>query len=241
MRPSYTSGNSRQESRQRQRTPDWREFYKNGLPKEVIVIDDDDDEPPPSRAAPSRHAHNGSASERQDQNLAHYPSNGSVRHADKKRKTAAGSKAYDPVYHGQASNNAHGQTPQYVDDSPTTSVSTQRTASALTTTAGTSLGSNGSRKYNARAAPHDGVEIVGQKRKRTRKAAADEAKQREIETQGDAYSSYCPPPKPPIKAKEVFVHVAHDVRIVWSSSSRGSHCVILIALTELLLQTSKGR
>lgn len=53
---------------------------------------------------------------------------------------------------------------------------------------------------------------VGQKRKRiTRKQVADEAKRREIEVNGDAYNSYIPPPKPPIKAKDVFVPPVNDV------------------------------
>ena len=54
---------------------------------------------------------------------------------------------------------------------------------------------------------------VGQKRKRvTRKQTADEKKRKEIETNGDAYTSYVPPPKPPIKAKEVHVPPVRDVR-----------------------------
>jgi dual-specificity kinase len=54
---------------------------------------------------------------------------------------------------------------------------------------------------------------VGQKRKRvvTRKSARDEQKRRELEIAGDAYSSYIPPPKPPIKAKDVTVPVIRDV------------------------------
>jgi dual-specificity kinase len=53
---------------------------------------------------------------------------------------------------------------------------------------------------------------VGQKRKRTtRKSARDEQKRREEETVGDAFLSYVPPPKPPIKAKDVPVPVIRDV------------------------------
>jgi dual-specificity kinase len=52
---------------------------------------------------------------------------------------------------------------------------------------------------------------VGQKRKRTtRKSARDEQKRREEETVGDAFLSYVPPPKPPIKAKDVPVPVIRD-------------------------------
>lgn len=54
---------------------------------------------------------------------------------------------------------------------------------------------------------------MGQKRKRvTRKQTADEKKRKEIEVVGDAYSSYVPPPRPPIKAKEVHVPQLKDVR-----------------------------
>lgn len=54
---------------------------------------------------------------------------------------------------------------------------------------------------------------MGQKRKRvTRQQTADEKKRKEIEVVGDAYSSYVPPPRPPIKAKEVHVPQLRDVR-----------------------------
>ncbi|KAI9818628.1 MAG: dual specificity protein kinase kns1 [Thelocarpon impressellum] len=205
MRASQSSS-ARRESRQRQRTPNWREFYKNGLPKEVIVIDDDDDdEEPPQDGYDSSEREAVPAPYAQPNYVARtVAGHGSTRHADKKRKTATSGGVYDPVYHQQAST-ADAHTPHFAD-SPTTTVSTDRTTSALTTTAATSLGSH----YSQPADRYDEVEVVGQKRKRTRKAAADEAKKREIETQGDAYSSYCPPPKPPIKAKEVYVAVAHD-------------------------------
>jgi dual-specificity kinase len=54
---------------------------------------------------------------------------------------------------------------------------------------------------------------VGQKRKRvvTRKSARDEQKRKELEQSGDAFASYIPPPKPPIKAKDVVVTVVRDV------------------------------
>ena len=55
---------------------------------------------------------------------------------------------------------------------------------------------------------------VGQKRKRiTRQTTADEKKRKEIEAVGDAYSFYVPPPKPPIKAKDVYVQPVKDVSL----------------------------
>lgn len=179
----------------KRRNPDWADFYKNGLPKEVIVIDDDDDEParpPPLRQVPpSRTATNGSA-----------------KHADKKRKTTA-STAYDPVY---SQHTSYSTTHTPYDYSPNHSLSTDRTASALITTASTSLGSQASNGQHI--SPLDNG-VVGQKRKRTRAAAQDEAKEakrRELDDQAP-FALYQPPPNPPIKAKEVYVQVVTDVRL----------------------------
>ncbi|KAH7128346.1 kinase-like domain-containing protein [Dendryphion nanum] len=180
-------------SRSKKRDPDWNDFYKNGLPKEVIVIDDDDDEPasrpPPRPAQPPRTA-----------------TNGSLRHSDKKRKTTA-TTAYDPVYNQHTSYSTT-QTPYY--DSPQNSLSTDRTTSALNTTAGTSLGSTTSNAHHI--SPLD-TAVVGQKRKRTRAAAQDEAKEakrRELDCNDDPFSLYQPPPNPVVKAKDVYVQVVPD-------------------------------
>lgn len=180
-------------SERQRRHPDWADFYKNGLPKEVIVIDDDDDEPaPPRQPALQRTATNGSA-----------------RHTDKKRKTTAGTTAYDPVYNQHTSYSTT-QTPYY--DSPNHSISTDRTTSALNTTAATSLGSQASNGHHI--SPLENT-AVGQKRKRTRAAAQDEAKQakrRDLDND-DPFALYQPPPNPVIKAKDVYVQVVADVRV----------------------------
>ena len=187
-----TAGSERQ-----RRHPDWADFYKNGLPKEVIVIDDDDDEPaPPRQPALQRTATNGSA-----------------RHTDKKRKTTAGTTAYDPVYNQHTSYSTT-QTPYY--DSPNHSISTDRTTSALNTTAATSLGSQASNSHHI--SPLENT-AVGQKRKRTRAAAQDEAKQakrRDLDND-DPFALYQPPPNPVIKAKDVYVQVVADVRLQCST------------------------
>lgn len=178
----------------KRRNPDWADFYKNGLPKEVIVIDDDDDEParpPPRQAHPARTA-----------------TNGPMRHADKKRKTTA-STAYDPVYNQHTSYSTT-QTPY--DYSPNNSLSTDRTTSALNTTAATSLTSQASNGQHVSPLENG---VVGQKRKRTRAAAQDEAKEakrRELDDQ-DPFALYQPPPNPIIKAKDVYVQVITDVRL----------------------------
>jgi dual-specificity kinase len=180
-------------SANRRRNPDWADFYKNGLPKEVIVIEDDDEDPP---APPPRQP-----------GLTRTATNGSARHTDKKRKTTA-STAYDPVYNQQTSYSTT-QTPYY--DSPNQSTSTDRTTSALNTTAATSLGSQASNGQHI--SPLDNT-AVGQKRKRTRAVAQDEAKQnkrRELDHDDNPFSLYQPPPNPVIKAKDVYVQVVPDV------------------------------
>lgn len=195
--PPLTGGSSSDMDSSRsskRRNPDWADFYRNGLPKEVIVIDDDDEEParPTARQAPpnSRTA-----------------TNGSMRHADKKRKTTA-STAYDPVYNQHTSYSTT-QTPYY--DSPNGSLSTDRTTSALNTAA-TSLGSRASNGQHISPLENS---VVGQKRKRTRAAAQDEAKEakrRELDD-SDPFALYQPPPNPIIKAKDVYVQVVPDVRL----------------------------
>ena len=177
----------------RERKPDWHEFYKNGPPKEIIVIDDDS--PPPQQRPESRI---------RTQNAKAVLNNSLVsEHANKKRKTG-----YDTgsVRHEASYSNTH--TPHYMGSGSDT-ISTDRTTSQQTT-APTSLGSHGS-------GGSSGVYVetgnVGQKRKRiTRQTTADEKKRREIEAVGDAYSFYVPPPKPPIKAKDVYVQPVKDVK-----------------------------
>ena len=176
----------------RGRKPNWHEFYKNGLPKEVIVIDD---ESPPPHLRQSN-----STTNPRYQAAAGSSTNGGVRHTDKKRKTAA-STNYDPVYNKHYSTT---QTPYY--ESGSTSISTDRQTSAYNTAA-TSLTSQASN--GTWPAPAD-QEIVGQKRKRqtTRKTTA-ENKKREAELLADPFSTYIrgAPPNPPIKASEVRVPV----------------------------------
>jgi len=196
--PPLPAGSAEDMNSLKRRNPDWADFYKNGLPKEVIVIDDDEEEepagppPPPRQAPPSRPA-----------------ANGSMRHADKKRKTAA-STAYDPVYNNQHTSYSTTQTPY--DYSPNHSLSTDRTTSALNTTAATSLGSTASNGQHISPLENS---IVGQKRKRTRAAAQDEAKEakrRELDDQ-DPFALYQPPPNPVVKAKDVYVQVVTDVSL----------------------------
>ena len=194
------------QSRERKK-PDWNDFYKHGIPKEVIVIDDTP-EPEPQASShrsiqPSSRSNNGSG--------------GASRPAEKRRKTGANTAYdtgfYDQHYSSHASHHDH--------SSSNNTVSTDRTTSAVNTTAPTSLGSQAS---NGTHLPplEDGV--VGQKRKRTRQAAqveAKESKRRELERAEDPYSAYIPPPFPPRKAKDVYVQVIQDVYLPRPNACRG--------------------
>lgn len=179
----------------RKKKPDWTEFYKNGLPKEVIVIDDSPG-PESNGAAPSAHT-----------SVARAPP-AVPQPAGKRRRTGIET-AYDLGHYDRPSFSIN---PQQYGDNSSASLSTDRTTS-LHTTAPTSLGSQGS--SGAPNAVYYEDATVGQKRKRvaTRKSTRDEQKRRELETTGDAFLSYVPPPKPPIKAKDVHVPVVRDVSV----------------------------
>ena len=191
MTASHSGSGSSQQPK-REKNPDWHEFYKNGPPKEIIVIDDDS--PPP-------------AQRKQDQ----YPTARknvtkieSREHLNKKRKTG---QTQERLPRRQQASFSNTNTPQYLYDGSNT-ISTDRTTS-LQTTAPTSLGSHGSGDSRGTYLEEG---VVGQKRKRvTRQQTADDKKRKEIEVVGDAYSSYLPPPKPPIKAKDVYVQQVKDV------------------------------
>lgn len=191
-----SSASSKPPAKKRQRLkeprePDWHKFYQNGLPKEVIVIDDS---PPPESSAPTM-SHGQAAG-------------GSSRHMAKKRKRDDAGSAYDSVYpYGQDS---HDRSPRYEDSVSGSTISTDRTTSAIHTTAATSLGSHSSNGQNG----YDVLDIQpGQKRKRTatRLQLANEAKRKELEVHGDAFTNYRPPPIPPIKAGDVQVKQIVDV------------------------------
>ncbi|KAK8138156.1 Dual specificity protein kinase lkh1 [Apiospora sp. TS-2023a] len=181
--------------RRRSKGPDWTEFYKNGVPKEVIVIDDT---PEPDGDIKDNISSNYSTTT--------YNTNGTIigsdtgvstRHVAKKRKKEDGY-----VNGGRVVNGSHIATPNSATSS------TDRTTSAQNTTAPTSLASlssNGQYDYEQASA-------TGQKRKRTRQQHAQEAKRRDIEALGDAYISYRPPQKPIKKSAEVAVRVVTDVR-----------------------------
>lgn len=177
----------------RRKKPDWGEFYKNGIPKEVIVIDDT---PPPDSA--NKPAARNVAPAAGSNNTGAQP-------AGKRRRTGIET-AYEMGYYDRPSYSINPQ--RYGEESSAASLSTDRTTS-LHTTAPTSLSQGSSGASNG--IYYEDANI-GQKRKRvaTRKSTRDEQKRRELETAADAFLSYVPPPKPPIKAKDVPVPVIRD-------------------------------
>lgn len=188
MPPSQPNSALQSSSRKREREgPDWDDFYKNGPPKEIIVIDDDSPDPPLGKMENDRVT------------IARAPDRGRTRPVAKKRRTA-NQDIYDrndlPAY-----SNARTYS---LGDSQSNTRSTDRTS--LHTTAPTSLGSHSS---HGNSGPYMEEGVVGQKRKRmTRGQIAVEKKQKEAA----AIEVYHPPPKPPIKAKDVHVPMVRDVR-----------------------------
>ena len=179
--------------RRRSREPDWNNFYRNGLPKEVIVIDDS----PEPEANTSRKITNGNYS---TATVAPAGDSSARQPARKRRRdddpTASRAAGYHVQYVG-----SHTNTPLQNMTPIGSTLSSDRTNSALHTTAPTSLSSNS--QYEDVQAPL--------KRKRTRQQVANEAKRRDIDGLGDPFFTYKPPPYPPKKASEVHVRVVHDV------------------------------
>lgn len=193
MPPSNSTSALSASSRRRDRHPDWEDFYKNGVPKEIIVIEDDT--PPPTTKKGRTKL----------EPLTPQDANGArnAQHASKKRRI--GQNTYDSARDDHTAY-SHGRTYSQADKSNSDTISTDRTTS-LHTTAPTSLSSHGS----AGAQYADDM-AVGQKRKRvTRQQIADEKRRKEIDILGDPNSTYVPPPKPPIKAKDVNVPAIRDV------------------------------
>lgn len=175
---------------------DWEQYFGGRPPKEIIVIDDDDS-PAPRPAAQGQQQQMGQGVSLQQNDLGHM---------DKRRKTGGDPSAgYDAVYRSGQYSNTH--TPYDDYSSHRYTGSTDRTAPYLST-APTSLGSTSSGGTYVEDAS------VGQKRKRsTRQAAtAVDVKRKLPEIRSDPYTEYIPPPRPPIKAKDVHVAVIPDVR-----------------------------
>lgn len=180
-------------SNRAQKQPDWKEYYKNGVPKEIIVIDDDTPPPPTPACQPT----NQRGSKRAQANV--------QATAGRKRKADEG---YDARYNDSPAFSTHPA--KFDEHSSGPSVSTDRTTS-LHTTAPTSLGSYGS---SGASNSYEDVN-VGQKRKRAPpKETRAQTKRKQQEAASDAFADYVPPPKPPIKAAEVHVPVVPAVGVI---------------------------
>jgi dual-specificity kinase len=192
--------------RQRQEGPDWNSFYKNGLPKEVIVIDDSP-EPDLSLMTKTNAAQRtyGLQWDAKSRN-----------HTQKKRKRGEAAPPYDPIYHLE-------QTPSASDDkryngpNSASASNSGSSTSGVITTAATSLGSQYSHNGTNGANGNDsafGIGGVGQKRKRNPLQDLNHearAKKSEVNDPIDTFYTYRTPPRPPIKAGDVKVKSMPDV------------------------------
>lgn len=178
----------------REKRADWNEFYKNGLPQEVIVIDDDSPQP-------QERQHKENYYQQEQEHVPHSQVPSILRHTDKRRRVddTAG---YNPVY--RQTEQASAQT-VYSHGSLSTSVDARdprdRTASNTYSTAPTSLQSS----VGSLRGPQDQEDAARQKRKRSL---------RDYEESPDEIHEifdYYPPPRPPIKANDVSVPVVREV------------------------------
>ncbi|KAL8970985.1 MAG: hypothetical protein Q9183_001270 [Haloplaca sp. 2 TL-2023] len=170
------------------RRPNWEEFYKNGIPEQVIYIDVT---PEPAKPQNPRTANTAATSQR---------GGTKPQHVAKKRRTAQ-----SPRSAAWGS----GRPTQELQGSPSNTISTDRTTSAQNTTAPTSMGSHASHGSTNNYVDN---QAVGSKRKRVTRGqlAADNKRKKEQEDSNDAYNLYVPPPRPPIKAKDVHVPPVRD-------------------------------
>lgn len=181
--------------KRRRREPDWNAFYKNGLPKEIIVIDDS----PEPEARVSRKLTSSNTHGHASAGAASYETNGTTRHPVKQRRLDDAAPGYHIQYVGSQTNTLQNAT---LNGS---TLSSDRTNSVHDTTAPTSVSSNGQNE-DAPAPPL--------KRKRTtRHQVANEAKRRVTDGLGGPCLTYKPPPLPPKKVADVQVRVVHDVSI----------------------------
>lgn len=173
-------------STQQRQQPNWSEFYKNGVPKEIIVIDDDSPPPQSTRSGQTR------------QDAGSYTS-----YSGRKRKVGQG---YEVEYNDSPTYSTHPA--KFGGSSSSASYHSGDRTASLQTTAPTSLESYGS---NAASNSYEDVN-VGQKRKRMQpqKETRAQAKRKQQEQVPDAYSDYVPPPRPLKKAGDVQVPVIRD-------------------------------
>jgi len=192
---SQSSRGASSSGKRKKLTPDWNEFYRNGLPKEVIVIDDTPEyEEPPAR----KYVAVGDDSSRVPKAL-HSASASAARLQPAKRRKGASPRTNDNLYYEPT----HASTPYSYTQTPTlangSSANTASTSSRVngTETAATSLASTQGESASS-------VALTGVKRKRVTRGSM-------AKKETDAFACYKPPPHPPYKAKPVYVKQVHDV------------------------------
>ncbi|KYK56537.1 hypothetical protein DCS_03537 [Drechmeria coniospora] len=183
--------------RRRSREPDWNTFYRNGLPKEIIVIHDT----PEPEANTSRKLTNGATHGLTNGSTALPPSRDLHSQQPVKRRRRDDGTSSSHHLPGLASR--PNDSPQHLLPS-TTPVG----SAMLADHAHSALHANGPTSSSS-ASHYDHVQ-ASLKRKRTRQQVANEAKRRDLDGLGDQFFAYRPPPFPPKKASEVHVRVVHD-------------------------------
>lgn len=170
--------------KKRRREPDWNEFYRNGLPEEIIIIEDS-----PEPAADVGHGliNVGAAT---SPSAAPPP-------AKRRRKGDAAA----PLHVDSAASQATALQSSHPNDA---NISSARTSGTLNTTAPTSLSSNGQREEAVTSFDHQ---------RTTRRRTAAEAKRKALDRAGALHLTYEPPPKPPKKVSNVHARVVADVSI----------------------------
>lgn len=195
--------------KRRRATPNWSDFYKNGLPKEIIVIEDTPEPSHQSQVPPEPIPAQPVAKRRKRD------SDAALATTTTTTTTTAAAIHHDPVYH--VSNHpmkngatSHHQPQQYHQHrySPigTASSSSGRTNSIahLPATAPTSIGSSSSgSQYEYEAQP-------GQKRKRATRQQTNESKRQQAEAYQDILR-YKTPAQPIKKSGEIKVKVIPEM------------------------------
>lgn len=189
-----------------ERKPNWGAFYANGVPKEIIVIDDDESTEPASRS-----------NKRSSNYMDSHPTvaGASAGHSDKRRRIERPS-LYEPNY--QPAQTVNRRRP-WEDDSELSNSTSSRGRSTAGNTYSTGQTSLSAGSGSQRVARIENTQ-PGQKRKRLQERSPDDDSEVEIipgRSNVDVFGPYIPPPKPPIKAKDVYVKPANDVRSACSN------------------------
>ncbi|KAJ2894576.1 Dual specificity protein kinase lkh1 [Zalerion maritima] len=189
----------------KRRRPDgvnWQDFYKNGLPKEIIVIDDTPEpEQAQTNSAPKRYHAAVVAPD-----VSAGPPVSKRRKRDSDVVSGAASNLHHETTHARHYPAPNLGTPHHHSPTTTASSSSGRNTSTahVTATAPTSIGSSSSNsQYEYDVQP-------GQKRRRTTRQQANESRRQQAEAYSDGVPKYKTPTLPIRKCGDIKVRVAHD-------------------------------